>query len=164
QILVRVSISVGDLPELLGRAVTVDVAAGATLLRRMSAPPPGSPLLEASTGARTVYGDYVFDNPEALVPTAIIVKIEGDSTSFDLADEPIVGLPPPPPRGLSGTFSLMRPDDLLNLEVETVGLGLNTSNPRRPTLAPVDASQPTLLIFEFPPQTIVEEAFYEAGG
>jgi hypothetical protein len=164
RVLVRVSIAVGDRPQLLGSAVTVDVAAGTTLLRRISGPPPGSPLLEASTGAPTVYGDYVFDNPEGLTPTAVIVSIEGDSASFDLTDEVIVGSPPTPPQAMSLTFSLLRPDDLLNLEVEAIGLKLDPSDPERPVLAPVDPSRPTLLIVRFPPQTIVEEAFYEAGG
>jgi hypothetical protein len=164
RLLVRVSIGLGDRPELIGSAVRVDVAAGATLLRRLSGPPPDSVLPKVSTGAVTAYADFVFDNPEGLIPTAIIVRIEDQSASFDLADEAIVDLPPPSPRGLSGTFSLVRPDDLLNLEVEAIGLRLDSSNAKRPMLAPADPSQPTLLIFRFPPQTIVEEAFYEAGG
>ena len=164
RVLVRVSISLGDRAELPGRAVAVDVIAGARPLRRLSGPAPAIPLPKIATGAVTAYADFVFDNPEKLIPTAIIVRIEDHSASFDLADEVIVGSPPPPPREISLTFSLLRPDDLLNLEVEAIGLQLDASDAQRPTLAPVDRTRPALLVVRFPPQTIVEEAFYEAGG
>jgi hypothetical protein len=164
RLLVRVSVGVGQQAELLGGAITVDVAAGTRLLPRLSGPAPSSPLPTVSTGALTAYADFVFDNPEGLTPTAIIVRIEGDSASFDLTDEVIEASPPPPPRAASLTLSLLRPDDLVNLKIEAVGLQLDASNPQQPTLAPVDPANPTLLIVRFPPQTIVEEAFYEQGG
>jgi hypothetical protein len=58
---------------------------------------------------------------------------------------------------------LLRPDDLLNLEVEWVNLDLDASDPAHPALVPLDAAQPAYLIVVFPPQTIAETAFFEAS-
>jgi hypothetical protein len=69
-----------------------------------------------------------------------------------------------PPPAASLTFSLLRADDLLNLEIEVVGLQLDSSNPQQPMLAPVDSTKPALLVVRFPPQAVVEEAFFETGG
>ncbi len=58
-------------------------------------------------------------------------------------------------------FRLIRPDDLLNLQVEAHNLRLDTPKKGDPALTPEDAGQPAYLVFIFPPQTIAESAFYE---
>ena len=60
-------------------------------------------------------------------------------------------------------FSLLRPDDLLNLEVEAENLRLDYSNNKDPALIFEDPGQPAYLIFTFPPQTITEQAFFESS-
>ena len=60
------------------------------------------------------------------------------------------------------TIDLLRTDDLLNLVIECDNLQLDRSDPDSPALVPIDAVQPAFLIFNFPPQTIAEEAFFEA--
>ena len=59
---------------------------------------------------------------------------------------------------------LLRPDDLLNLRIETVNLKLDTDDPAHPAVIADDAEQPSYLIVNFPPQTIVEEAFYQSSA
>ncbi|NPV84225.1 MAG: hypothetical protein HPY46_11670, partial [Candidatus Aminicenantes bacterium] len=54
-----------------------------------------------------------------------------------------------------------RPDDLLYLDFEFLNLKL--VNLPRPHLVRENASQPAYLIVHFPPQSIAEEAFYEAS-
>ena len=56
---------------------------------------------------------------------------------------------------------VVRPDDLLNLEFECVNLELDASDPRHPALVPIAAASPAFLIVHFPPQSIVESAFFE---
>ncbi len=56
---------------------------------------------------------------------------------------------------------LLRPDDLLDLYIETVNLKLNKENPNNPILMQDDSSQPSFLIIKFPPQNIAEQAFYD---
>jgi hypothetical protein len=58
-------------------------------------------------------------------------------------------------------FELLRPDDLLNLQIEAENLHLDTSQPQAPALVLDDPSQPGYLIVTFPPQTVVEQAVYE---
>jgi hypothetical protein len=58
---------------------------------------------------------------------------------------------------------LIRPDDLLNLRVSCVNMQLDTADPYSPTLAMADPEQPAYLVVEFPPQTIAEQAFFEAS-
>ena len=60
-------------------------------------------------------------------------------------------------------FSLLRPDDLLNLEVEAENLRLDYSNKKDPALVFEDPKQPAYLIFTFPPQTIAEQAFFKSS-
>jgi hypothetical protein len=60
-------------------------------------------------------------------------------------------------------LEVIRPDDLVNLEIETVnlhvaGAGGKTPSPR---LVVEDAAQPASLIVRFPPQTITETAYFE---
>jgi hypothetical protein len=60
-------------------------------------------------------------------------------------------------------FDLLRPDDLLNLQIEGENLRLDTSNSKTPALVLEDALRPGYLIVTFPPQTVVEEAVYESS-
>ena len=60
-------------------------------------------------------------------------------------------------------FVLLRPDDLLNLEVEAENLRLDSSNKKDPALVFENPEQPAYLIFTFPPQTVAEQAFFESS-
>jgi hypothetical protein len=60
-------------------------------------------------------------------------------------------------------FELLRPDDLLNLQIEGDNLELDTTHPEDPALVPQDPKKPAYLIINFPPQTIVEQAFFESS-
>lgn len=60
--------------------------------------------------------------------------------------------------------SVLRPDDLLNLEISAVNLRLDATDRARPVLIVVDAQQPALLVVRFPAQTTFEEAFFNPGG
>ncbi len=61
-------------------------------------------------------------------------------------------------------FDLLRPDDLLNLKIEGENLRLDAEDRSAPVLVLEDRSQPGYLIVTFPPQTVAEEAFYEASS
>ncbi|HVP89960.1 MAG TPA: hypothetical protein VMS75_01965 [Terriglobales bacterium] len=63
--------------------------------------------------------------------------------------------------GQSFSISVLRPDDLLNLEFEFLNLKLAPSAPAR--LVRQNPSSPAFLIVHFPPQSIAEEAFWEAA-
>ena len=54
---------------------------------------------------------------------------------------------------------ILRPDDLLNLHIETVNLKLDKENPQCPVL--VSSGTPSFLIVHFTPQNIAEQAFYD---
>ncbi|MBD2731844.1 hypothetical protein H6G96_37625 [Nostoc sp. FACHB-892] len=58
--------------------------------------------------------------------------------------------------------SVIRPDDLLNLQIEGRNLQIETSLCETPVLIPEDTTQIAYLIVHFPPQTIAEEAVYES--
>jgi hypothetical protein len=60
-------------------------------------------------------------------------------------------------------FDLLRPDDLLNLQIEADNLHLDSSQQEEPALVLDDPSQPGYLIVTFPPQTVVEQAVYESS-
>jgi hypothetical protein len=60
-------------------------------------------------------------------------------------------------------FELLRPDDLLNLQIEADNLHLDTSQKQAPALVLDDPGQPGYLIITFPPQTVVEQAVYESS-
>lgn len=68
------------------------------------------------------------------------------------------------------TVDLVRPDDLLNLRIEAINLRLNpdrdSDNPDKPShsLIVEDSQQPSYLVVTFPPQTIAEGAYFQAGG
>lgn len=59
---------------------------------------------------------------------------------------------------------LLRPDDLVNLQIEAVNLVLDTTDASAPRLAVDDVATAAYLVVEFPPQAIVEEAVFVAGG
>ena len=58
---------------------------------------------------------------------------------------------------------ILRPDDLLNLQIECRNLKLDTSDRANPVLVAEDATQVAYLIVQFPPQTIAEEAIFESS-
>jgi len=58
-------------------------------------------------------------------------------------------------------ISALRPDDLLYLDFEFINLKL--VNLPKPHLVRENRNQPAYLIVHFPPQSIAEEAFYEAS-
>lgn len=59
-------------------------------------------------------------------------------------------------------FDLLRTDDLLNLRIEGVNLKLDATQPDKPALVRENPKRPAYLIVTFPPQTIIEQAFYES--
>jgi len=59
-------------------------------------------------------------------------------------------------------ISVLRPDDLLNLEFEFINLKVAKGTP--PKLVRQNADSPAYMIVHFPPQSIAEEAFWEAAG
>ena len=54
--------------------------------------------------------------------------------------------------------SVIRPDDLLDLQIEGRNLQIDKSISKTPVLIAEDATQAAYLIVHFPPQTIAEEA------
>ena len=58
-------------------------------------------------------------------------------------------------------ISVLRPDDLLNLEIVAVNLRIDTTGAENPVLVIDDRAQPALLVVGFPSQTIFEEAFFD---
>jgi hypothetical protein len=58
-------------------------------------------------------------------------------------------------------INVIRPDDLLNLQIECRNLQLDTNGPDGPVLIAEDSAQVAYLIIYFPPQTIAEEAVFE---
>jgi type VI protein secretion system component Hcp len=59
-------------------------------------------------------------------------------------------------------FELIRPDDLLNLEVEAVNLRIDDDDPTEQALVVDDPAQPARLVVTLPPQSIAETAYFEA--
>jgi hypothetical protein len=60
-------------------------------------------------------------------------------------------------------FEILRPDDLVALHVEAVNLRLDASRTARPRLVTERPNRPALLIFHFPPQSIIEQAFFQTS-
>src|SRR5512133_2697981 len=60
-------------------------------------------------------------------------------------------------------IDLLRPDALLNLHLEGENLRLDTSKPKDPALVLDDPKKPGYLVVTFPPQTVVEQAFFESS-
>jgi hypothetical protein len=61
------------------------------------------------------------------------------------------------------TLTVLRPDDLLALSVQTVNLRLDTSVPGRPRLVRESPGKSAYLIVDFPAQSIAEQAFFETS-
>lgn len=72
-------------------------------------------------------------------------------------------------------IELVRPEDLLNLQIEAVNLDTvpvagdpgstdESAGPLEFEMVVADATKPALLIFTFPPQTIAERAYFEAAS
>jgi hypothetical protein len=61
-------------------------------------------------------------------------------------------------------ISVLRPDDLLNLEIVAVNLHLDTTDAESPVLVVDDPAQPALFVMGFPAQTIFEEAFFDSSA
>jgi hypothetical protein len=59
-------------------------------------------------------------------------------------------------------IELIRPDDLLNLQVQFDNLRIDLRDEEKPSLVIKNAQQPAFLTFIFPPQTIAERAYFEA--
>src|ERR1019366_4499923 len=60
-------------------------------------------------------------------------------------------------------FELLRPDDLLALQIEARNLKLDTSDPKHPKLVIQQKGKSSYLIIRFPPQSITEKAYFEAA-
>ncbi|WP_428669757.1 hypothetical protein [Reyranella sp.] len=60
------------------------------------------------------------------------------------------------------SFEVVRPEDLLRLEMEARNLRIDRSPGRSPELVVENASQPAFLIVHFQPQAIAEGGYYEA--
>jgi hypothetical protein len=65
---------------------------------------------------------------------------------------------------MSLSFDLLRPEDLLVLTIELRNFSLDKSDPRKPLLRIDKAADPAYLILHFPPQSIVERAFFETSA
>ena len=59
--------------------------------------------------------------------------------------------------------ALLRPDDLLSLEVTGVNLRLDVSDPKAPALVVADQEQDAFLVVGLAPQTTFEQAFFEGS-
>jgi type VI protein secretion system component Hcp len=60
-------------------------------------------------------------------------------------------------------LELIRPDDLLNLEITTANLRLDRGDPAEPALVVDEPGTPARLVVGFPPQTIHETAYFESS-
>lgn len=65
---------------------------------------------------------------------------------------------------MSLAFDLLRPDDLVALHFEAVNLDLDLTRPARPRLVVSDVTQPALLVVRFPPQSLLEQAFFQTDA
>jgi hypothetical protein len=62
------------------------------------------------------------------------------------------------------TIDLLRPDDLVTLQIEVRNLRLDTSDPKNPKLVVEKRSEPAYLIVGIQPQTITEKAYFETAA
>jgi hypothetical protein len=60
-------------------------------------------------------------------------------------------------------IDLLRPDDLLNLRIETTNLRLESNDLNIPSLVVEDHHKPAYMAVIFPPQTIAEGAYFESS-
>ena len=59
--------------------------------------------------------------------------------------------------------NLIRPDDLLNLQVECINMAVDATDAAHPAIVSIIPQQPSYLVIHFPPQTMVEQAFFETS-
>jgi hypothetical protein len=78
-----------------------------------------------------------------------------------LPDSPRYQPRPLPPADWTG--EIIRPDDLLYLSVSAYNLR-PIDHPAGPRLGRINEQSPALLVFELPPQTIAEQAFFEPSS
>lgn len=64
---------------------------------------------------------------------------------------------------LNPIVDLIRPDDLLNLNLRLLNMQLDKSDRADPAVISLNPQQSSYLVVTFPPQTIVEQAFFEAS-
>ena len=64
---------------------------------------------------------------------------------------------------MSLSFELLRPDDLLALTIELRNVRLDSANPKLPRLLPDNPADAAYLIVHFPPQSIIERAYFETA-
>ena len=64
---------------------------------------------------------------------------------------------------MSVKASLLRADDLLNLQIEAVNMRLDTTTSEAPVLVVENVQIPAFLVVTFPPQSISEGAYYESA-
>ncbi len=65
---------------------------------------------------------------------------------------------------MSTTIDLLRPDDLLALQVELRNLTVDSSAPGKPRLVRQHSGTPCYLIFTLPQQSVVEQAYFQTGN
>jgi hypothetical protein len=68
------------------------------------------------------------------------------------------------PLGQPLRFEVLRPDDLVFLQIEAHNLVLDTTDPSDPRLRIATAGQPVLLVVTFQPQSITEKAYFETAA
>jgi hypothetical protein len=62
---------------------------------------------------------------------------------------------------MANVIDLLRPDDLVALQIEPVNLKLDTKDKAAPKLVVDKKGTPSYLVVHFPPQSILEQAFFE---
>lgn len=72
------------------------------------------------------------------------------------------GLPSKPPAGPL-VFQILREDDLLTLQFEAYNLHLDTKDSTHPKLVVTNPAERAFLVVRFPPQTILEQAYFEVA-
>jgi hypothetical protein len=67
------------------------------------------------------------------------------------------------PLGLPLRFEVLRPDDLVFVQIDAHNLALDTTDPADPRLRVTVADEPALLVVWFQPQSITEKAYFETA-
>jgi subtilisin family serine protease len=111
----------------------------------------------------TAENDYAYGNASQVGPELARRRNNLAQRNLVVAGEPIFTGAGGGSQPAGFRTSLLRPDDLLNLQVEGINLQLDASDPANPVLVAGDAGQEAFLIVHFPPQTTTEQAFFESG-
>jgi hypothetical protein len=69
-----------------------------------------------------------------------------------------------PPLGLPLRFEVLRPDDLVFLQIDAHNFALDTTDSGDPRLRIAAADQPAVLVVWFQPQSITEKAYFETAA